>query len=60
MKLLIVEDEYYTRKALIKIVKERYTDIESIREAENGEDALKILEEGFVDIIITDIFVCRY
>lgn len=53
MKILIVEDEHYTRKALIKIIKGKYDS--TILEAENGLKALEYLKHEPIDIIVTDI-----
>ncbi|GIM28825.1 DNA-binding response regulator [Clostridium polyendosporum] len=55
MKILIVEDEFYTRKALIKMLTDRYDSIEVIDEVENGLKAVEYIKENTPDIIITDI-----
>lgn len=55
MRILIVEDEFYTRKALVKIIAEKYPQYESIVEAEDGAVAIKSLMEQSFDIVITDI-----
>ncbi len=51
--VLVVEDEADIREVVIEFLKS--WGIESIFSAENGKDALQILEEEWVDIIILDI-----
>ena len=44
-KILVVEDEYYARKSIVKILQESDLDIQVCGEAENGMKALELLEE---------------
>lgn len=56
MKVLVVEDEYYARKSIVKILTESNLNFEAVGEAENGKDALEYLsEKGTADLVITDI-----
>lgn len=55
MRVLVVDDEYYTRKAIIKMLIDNYHNIQSIKEAENGLQAIELLEEEIPDIVITDV-----
>lgn len=54
MKILIVDDEYHIR-LLIKDAIETSELDDEILEAENGLKALKIIEKSPVDLIITDL-----
>ena len=55
MKVLIAEDEYWVRKSIVSMLKkEELSDID-IQEAENGEEAIVLLESNPADIILTDI-----
>ncbi|PKM58544.1 MAG: hypothetical protein CVU98_00370 [Firmicutes bacterium HGW-Firmicutes-3] len=55
MKILIVEDEFYMRKALIKIIHGKYNNDCEITEAENGIKATEYFKDNYFDIVITDI-----
>ena len=55
MKVLIVEDEYYTRKALVKMVKDWSEEAEITDDVENGRLAIESIEKQMPDVIITDI-----
>ena len=44
-KILVVEDEYYARKSIVKILQESDLDIQVCGEAENGMKAIELLEE---------------
>lgn len=56
MKILVVEDEYYARKRIVKILKESDLDIEIVADVENGIYAKEIIKDSDdIDIIITDI-----
>lgn len=50
-----MEDEFYTRKALVKIIDEKYGHKDMPLEAENGVEALEILRNQRVDVVITDV-----
>lgn len=54
-KLLIVDDEIVTRKGLINNVPWSALGIDEIREAENGQQAMDMLDVYEPDIILTDI-----
>ena len=41
-KVLVVEDEYYARKSIVKILEESGLDLQVCAEAENGEKAKEI------------------
>ena len=53
--VLVVEDEHDQRRALIDYVDWNSADFEVIGEAENGVEALELLETLEPDLIITDI-----
>lgn len=55
MKVLIVDDEFYFRKALIETTNWGALGLNVLGEAENGIDALKIIEEKNPDIVLADI-----
>lgn len=59
MIILLVDDEYFFRKTLIQTIKGSTLNVERILEASNGEEALKILENVEVDIILVDINMPR-
>lgn len=54
-KLLIVEDEKMIRQGLRAIITRSELEIEEILECKNGEEALNILKEQHIDVMITDI-----
>ncbi len=54
MKILIVDDEYFARKAILQMVADWSSDA-SLMEAEDGVAALELIEQHTPDIIITDI-----
>lgn len=43
-KILVVEDEYYARKSIVKILQESDLDIQVCGEAVNGMKAIELLE----------------
>jgi len=53
--MLIVEDEEILLERLTKTIEWHEIGIEKVIAAQNGEDALKILEKEEIDIILTDI-----
>lgn len=55
MNILLVEDEFYTRKALCKMLRNHDPEIEMIFEAENGNEALEILHTNTIDLVFTDV-----
>lgn len=44
-KILVVEDEYYARKSIVKILQESDLDIQVCGEAANGMKAIELLED---------------
>ena len=54
-KLLIVDDEAEVRKGIIRKIDWGKYDFEIAGEAENGREALDIIEENIPDAVITDI-----
>lgn len=58
MRILIVEDEFYSRKSMVKLCQNYFHSISlhcEILEAEDGEEALNIYSRIYPDIILTDI-----
>lgn len=53
--ILIAEDEKFIRKGLITMVRRSSIPVETILEARDGEEALAVLEQNPVDLLITDI-----
>jgi len=57
LKILVVDDEFINRK-LLSVVLKKKDGIEKIIEAENGEDAFRMLEKNpDIDFILLDIFM---
>ncbi|MDF2987039.1 MAG: two component transcriptional regulator, AraC family [Eubacterium sp.] len=54
-KLLVVDDEEEVRRGLIQKIEWYKYNFEIVGEAQNGREALDIIEENVPDIIITDI-----
>ncbi|WP_028611650.1 response regulator transcription factor [Paenibacillus harenae] len=54
MNILVVDDEYYARKALIQAIQD-WNEETLIIEAENGQEALEKVESSSIDLILTDI-----
>lgn len=55
MKVMIAEDEFYSRKMLVKMLQELDFEIEICLEAETGKQAADYLTKAAVDLVITDI-----
>lgn len=57
MKILIVDDEYYARKAMIKKTLQVKPEAQIVGDFENGVQVLEFLEEhpDEVDVILTDV-----
>lgn len=53
--ILIAEDEKLIRKGLTTMVKRASIPVETILEARDGEEALSVLKQNTVDLLITDI-----
>lgn len=55
LKIIVADDEYFARKALIKMLEEMELPIEICGDCENGQDVVELLEICPADLIITDI-----
>jgi len=55
LNILIVDDSSLTRKAIKRIIDMLGLDVGQILEAENGIEALKILEETKIDLVLADL-----
>lgn len=55
MKVLVVDDEYYARKAVIKMLDDKYANIVTSEEAENGAEAIESINKEVPDIVLTDV-----
>ncbi len=55
LNILIVDDSSLTRKAIKRIIDMLGIDVSQILEAENGTEALKILSETKVDLVLADL-----
>ncbi|MHC4507558.1 MAG: response regulator [Planctomycetota bacterium] len=55
MNVLIVDDSSLTRKAIRRIVDMIGLDISEVFEAENGVEALKILNEAHIQLVLADL-----
>ena len=53
---LIIEDVPHVRKFLFDLLKDYYRPIE-VKEASNGVEALDILANEQIDLLVTDIFM---
>jgi len=53
--ILIVDDSSLTRKRIRRIIEMADIDVGQFIEADNGSNALKILEESDVDLVLTDL-----
>lgn len=53
--ILIAEDEKLIRKGLVTMVQRASVPIDVILEARDGEEALSVLKQNDVDLLITDI-----
>ncbi len=53
--ILIAEDEKFIRKGLVIMVRRSGVPVETILEARDGEEALELLRQNQVDLLITDI-----
>lgn len=55
LKVLIADDDSIIRQGLKTIIEKRTSGFQIVGEAANGEDALKVIIENEIDILITDI-----
>jgi len=58
MKILIADDEFYARKAVVQMVAE-WKDSVEIWEAEDGEEAVQQIQAVRPDVVLTDIRMPR-
>ncbi|GKX31560.1 hypothetical protein SH1V18_40400 [Vallitalea longa] len=58
-RLLIIDDEFITRKGIIKNIDYSNYNIQEIQEADDGVNALKIAKDYQPDIVISDIKMPR-
>lgn len=54
-KILIADDEYWTREKLCRMIEWEKYSLECLAPAQNGEEVLERMEEEKPDILITDI-----
>ncbi|MNO41677.1 HTH-type transcriptional regulator YesS [compost metagenome] len=54
-KVMVVDDETLGRKSIRKMISELLLDVEVIAEAQNGEEALELIEIGKPHIVVTDM-----
>lgn len=55
LNVLIVDDSALTRKAIKRILDMLDLDVGDLFEAENGLEALKLLDEANVDLVLADL-----
>lgn len=55
LKVLVVDDEFYTRKAIIKMLTEKFRETLTIEEAGNGAIAIEIISKQMPDVVLTDV-----
>lgn len=53
--ILIVDDSSLTRKRIKRIIEMADLDVGEFRDADNGSNALKILEDTDIDLVLTDL-----
>src|SRR5699024_5631471 len=54
-KILLIDDDYFVRKGLLRIIDWRDCGFEVCGEADNGEDALLLIKQMSPDLVVTDI-----
>ncbi len=55
LNILIVDDSALTRKAIKRILDMLELDVAEVAEAENGKEALQILRNGRIDLVLADL-----
>ena len=55
MRIIVADDEFFARKALVKRIGELTEEIEVCEEAEDGSEVMRLLEEYGADLVVTDI-----
>lgn len=59
MRIIVIEDEKYTRKSLIRLIKQLDNSFDVIGEADNGLDGMMLIKTLRPDVVITDIVMPR-
>lgn len=54
-RAILVDDEVFTRKGFLKLIDWEACGFQIVDEADNGEDALELIERLQPDVVITDI-----
>ena len=55
IRVLLVDDEQFIRQGLRMLINWEEYGYQVVAEAENGVDAIRILEEGGIDLVFVDI-----
>jgi two-component system chemotaxis response regulator CheY len=55
VNILVVDDSTLTRKAIRRIIEMTGLEVQGIQEAENGRQALEILRQGGIDLVLADL-----
>ena len=55
MRIIVADDEYFARKALVKRIGQLEEEIEFCKEAEDGTQVMELLEKYGADLVVTDI-----
>ena len=55
LNILIVDDSALTRKAIRRIIGMVDLEVDTVHEAENGVEALKVLEETDISLVLADL-----
>jgi len=55
MKVILVDDEIFVRKGLIALIPWQRLGYEVVGEADDGEEAMKLIDQLSPDVVITDI-----
>jgi two-component system, chemotaxis family, chemotaxis protein CheY len=55
VNILVVDDSTLTRKAIRRIIEMTGLEVQRILEAENGRQALEILRQGGIDLVLADL-----
>jgi two-component system chemotaxis response regulator CheY len=55
LNILVVDDSHLTRKAIKRIIGMTGLDVDKILEAENGVEALNVLDDTKVDLVLADL-----
>ena len=55
MRIIVADDEYFARRAIVKMIREFSPEAEICLEAEAGREIMDFLEKNPADVIFTDI-----